>query len=114
MTTNMFEATDEKFEQDVLHSAVPVLVDFWAPWCAPCRMVAPVVEELSKEFEGRFLFAKLNTDEYQETAVRYGIMSIPTLAIFKEGKLVDAVVGAVPKRVLKAKLDQHAIAAVAS
>lgn len=107
MSKNLIIATDENFQKEVLESPIPVLVDFWAPWCGPCRMVAPVVEELANEYAGKVKVAKLNTDENMETASQYGIMSIPTLGIFQRGELVDAAIGAVPKKVLKAKLDEH-------
>jgi thioredoxin 1 len=107
MVKNIVAVTDENFQQEVLESELPVLVDFWAPWCGPCRVVSPVVEELADEFVGKFKVAKLNTDENQETAMKYGIMSIPTLAVFQNGKVVDGVIGAVPKRVLKELMDKH-------
>ena len=107
MNNNIIVGTDTNFQHEVLTSPIPVLVDFWAPWCGPCRMVGPVVEQLADEYAGKVKVVKLNTDENQETAETYGIMSIPTLAIFRVGKVVDGVVGAVPKNVLKGKLDQH-------
>jgi thioredoxin 1 len=107
MSKNIVTLTDQNFQKEVLESDVPVLVDFWAPWCAPCRMVAPVVEQLADEYIGKFKIAKLNTDENNKTASTYGIMSIPTLGIFKGGQLVDGVVGAVPKQTLTKKLDEH-------
>ncbi|MDI6840606.1 MAG: thioredoxin [bacterium] len=98
---------DTNFEDEVLKSNLPVLVDFWASWCMPCFMVAPVVEEIAKEYEGRLKVCKLNVDEGPRTASKYGIMSIPTLAIFKGGKVVDTVVGAIPKPYLEEKLKPH-------
>ena len=99
--------TDASFEQDVLKSDVPVLVDFWAPWCGPCRMVAPVVEEVSTLYEGKIKVFKLNTDENPAVAGQYGIRSIPTLMLFKDGQLVDVVVGAVHKTTLCSTIDRH-------
>jgi len=99
------EVNDSNFEQVVLQAKTPVLVDLWAPWCAPCRMVAPVVEELASEYEGRVSFAKLNVDQNPRTASRYGIMSIPTLLIFKDGKPISNIVGFRPKAELKRSLD---------
>jgi thioredoxin 1 len=100
--------TDKSFKADVLESEVPVLVDFWAPWCGPCRMVAPVVEEIALEYRDKIKVVKLNTDENSETASQYGIRSIPTLMIFKEGQKVveGTVVGAVPKSTLANTLDK--------
>ena len=99
--------TDANFEQEVLKSDIPVLVDFWAPWCAPCLMVAPVVEELAKEYTGKLKVCKLNVDEAPNTASRYGVMSIPTLAVFKDGEVVDRIVGALPKSELETTIKQH-------
>lgn len=101
------EGTDTNFDQEVLKSDLPVLVDFWAPWCGPCRMVSPVVEELAEELTGKLKVVKVNTDENQEIAVKYGIRSIPTLGIFKDGDIVDGLIGAVPKQTIKDKLLPH-------
>ena len=100
-----FNVTDAEFEQQVLGSDTPVLVDFWAEWCAPCKMIAPVVEELATEYDGRVKFAKVDVDSNPQTAMSLGVRSIPMLIIFKAGKAVDQVVGAVPKAVLKKRLD---------
>ncbi|MFC1870926.1 thioredoxin [Chloroflexota bacterium] len=99
------QVSDSNFDQTVLQSKLPVLVDFWAPWCGPCRMVAPVVEELANEYEGKISFAKVDVDQNPKTAGAYGIMSIPTLLIFKEGKPVSNIVGFRPKDELKQNLD---------
>lgn len=97
--------TDDSFEEDVLNSDKPVLVDFWAEWCGPCRMVGPVVEELAGEYEGKAKIGKVNVDENSEISTKYGIRSIPSLLIFKNGEVVDQIVGAVPKNQLKKQLD---------
>jgi thioredoxin 1 len=99
--------TDSSFKEDVLDSEVPVLVDFWAPWCGPCRMVAPVVEEIAVQYEGKLKVVKVNTDENPQIASQYGIRSIPTLMIFKDGEKVDTVVGAVPKTTLSNTLEKY-------
>lgn len=99
------EIDDSNFEEMVLQAKTPVLVDLWAPWCAPCRMVSPLVEELASEYEDRVSFAKLNVDQNPRTASRYGIMSIPTLLIFKDGKPISNIVGFRPKVELKRSLD---------
>lgn len=98
--------TDATFKDEVLDSEVPVLVDFWAPWCGPCRMVAPVVEEIATEYDGKVKVVKVNTDENSAVASQYGIRSIPTLMIFKGGQKVDLLVGAVPKTKIEATLEQ--------
>ncbi len=105
--TAAVDIADATFEQEVLGSEVPVLVDFWAPWCGPCRMVAPVVQEIAEQYEGKVKVVKINTDENPQTASQYGIRSIPTLMIFKGGQKVDVVVGAVPKATLANTLERH-------
>jgi len=97
--------TDDNFKTEVLDSTVPVLVDFWATWCGPCKMIAPTVEQIAEEYDGRAKVGKVNTEEAMSIAGEYGIVSIPTLIIFKDGKPVDQIVGAVSKDVIKAKLD---------
>ena len=99
--------TDSSFEEEVLQSEVPVLVDFWAPWCGPCRMVAPVVDEIATQYTGQVKVVKINTDENPNVASKYGIRSIPTLMIFKGGQRVDLVVGAVPKTTLANTLEKY-------
>jgi len=96
---------DSDFDQEVLESETPVLVDFWAEWCAPCKMVAPVLDDLANEYDGKVKFVKVDVDGNPETATKYGIRSIPTLLVFKDGIPVDQVVGAVPKSVIKKHLD---------
>ena len=100
------EITDYTFDQEVIQSATPVLVDFWADWCAPCKMIAPMVDELADEYDGKVKFTKLDVDSNPMTATNFGIRGIPTLLIFKGGKPVESVVGAVPKSTLKKKLDE--------
>jgi thioredoxin 1 len=99
------EVTDNNFQAEVLESQVPVLVDFWAPWCGPCRMVAPVVEEIAKERGEAIKVVKLNIDENNETAIKYNVMSIPTLMVFSGGEVAKTVIGAYPKARLEAELD---------
>jgi thioredoxin 1 len=99
--------TDDSFKKEVLESEVPVLVDFWAPWCGPCRMVAPVIDEIATQYAGQVKVVKLNTDENPTVAGQYGIRSIPTLMIFKGGQRVDMVVGAVPKTTLANTLEKY-------
>jgi thioredoxin 1 len=101
------ELTDSSFETEVLKSTLPVLIDFWAIWCGPCRMVSPIVEELAGEYAGKLKVGKLDVDSNPSTAMQYGIRSIPTLLLFKGGKVVEQIIGAVPKRVIVDKLSRH-------
>ena len=100
------DVTDQDFEDEVIKSALPVLVDLWAPWCGPCRMVSPVVDKLAEKYDGKFKFCRLNVDENPRTAAKYKVMAIPTLMFFKGGEAVDTVVGAVPERALQPKIDE--------
>ncbi len=105
MAEGILEVTTDTWEKEVLNSSGLVMIDFWAVWCGPCRMIAPTVEELAKEYAGKVKVVKLNTDENPEIATRYKIMGIPTLMFFKSGQKMDQIVGAVPKAQLKSKLD---------
>ena len=98
---------DANFRKEVLEESLPVLVDFWALWCGPCRMIGPVVEELASEYQGKLKVCKIDVDQAPNTAAEYGVMSIPTLAIFKNGEILDKVVGAVPKATLIEKIEAH-------
>jgi len=99
------EVNGNNFQQEVLESSIPVLVDLWAPWCMPCRMISPIVEELGNDNQGKLKVCKLNTDENQNIAARYGILGIPTLLFFKDGQEVDRIVGVTPKPIIQQKLD---------
>lgn len=99
--------SDDNFDAEVLQSNIPVLVDFWAVWCGPCKMIAPIVDELAGEFEGRAKIGKLDVDGNQQTAIKYGVRSIPTILIFKGGKLADTIIGAVPKAAIVEKITKQ-------
>jgi thioredoxin 1 len=101
----------DNFESEVLQAKQPVLVDFWAPWCGPCRAVAPILEELAVEFEGRVKIGKINVDEHPDLAAQYGVVSIPTMILFHDGKPVDQVIGALPKSALAERLNAGLAAA---
>jgi thioredoxin 1 len=105
-STAVQQITDADFDQ-VVNSGKPVLVDFWAPWCGPCRLIGPIVEQLAPSYEGRAIIGKLNVDENPEVAQKLGVVSIPTLMMFKNGKLVDRMVGAAPKPVLQSFIDKN-------
>jgi thioredoxin 1 len=105
MNQEPLHVTDATFQKDVLESTLPVLVDFWAPWCGPCRMLAPTIEELAKDYDGRAVVAKMNTDENGETPGKYNIMGIPTMILFNGGEEVERLVGVRPKKAIAEKLD---------
>jgi thioredoxin 1 len=106
MTSEPIHITDESFEKVVMQSPLPVIVDFWAPWCGPCKMIAPTLEKLAKEQEGKLIVAKINTDEHSEWMQKFGIQGIPTLLFFSGGKLVHRQVGALPERMLREAVTQ--------
>ena len=101
------EFTDANFQQEVINSDIPVLIDFWAVWCGPCKMIAPFIIEIAKEYEGKIKVGKLDVDNNPNVSMQYGIRSIPTLLIFRDGKVVDQIMGAVPKNMITAKLDSQ-------
>jgi thioredoxin 1 len=103
--SNEIQLTDDSFDKDVLKSAEPVIVDFWAPWCGPCRMLAPILEDLSKEYAGKVRVGKLNTDEHPRAATKFRISAIPTLLFFKNGEVVNQLVGVHPKAEIKKHID---------
>ena len=107
MSENILSLSDDSFEQDVLKSEIPVLVDYWAEWCGPCKMIAPLLEEIADEYCGRIKVAKLNIDDNQQTPPKYGIRGIPTLMLFKNGEVEATKVGALSKSQLSAFLDQN-------
>jgi thioredoxin 1 len=104
---NAVAVTEQNFHTEVLQSQVPVLVDFWAAWCGPCRAIAPTVEELAKEYAGKLKVVKLDVDENQEISIRYGVQSIPTLMLFKGGQAAERLVGAYPKAAIVSKIQPH-------
>jgi thioredoxin 1 len=105
IAAGVIEISDDSFEDEVLKCSLPVVVDFWAPWCGPCRMIAPITEKLAKEYEGRLKFCKLNVDNSPQTASKYRVMSIPQVLFFKDGEVVDESTGAVPESALRSKAE---------
>ncbi|MAT15773.1 MAG: thioredoxin [Planctomyces sp.] len=107
MAGNVLEFSDDKFQSEVLEAAEPVLVDFWAPWCGPCKMLAPTIDEVANEFAGRVHVGKMNTDENHVTATQFGISAIPTVILFKGGQVVERFVGVTPKEKFAEKINSH-------
>jgi len=105
MSIMVVDVSDQNFDNEVIKSTLLVLVDLWAPWCSPCRMVAPVIEKLAEKYNGKVKFCRVNVDDNSQTPTKYGVMSIPTLMFFKDGKAVDTVIGAVPEQALQSKID---------
>jgi thioredoxin 1 len=106
-SNGIFEVTDTNFDQDVLKSDTPVLVDFWAAWCGPCRAIAPIVDELAKEYQGKLKIGKMDVDRNAATPMRYGVRGIPTLLVFKGGQVKEQIVGYVPKETIQKAIDKH-------
>jgi len=104
---SLIEFTDANFQQEVLNSDIPVLVDFWAVWCGPCKNIAPYVEQIAGEYQGKVKVGKLDVDNNPQVSMQYGIRSIPTLLIFRDGKIADQIIGAVPKQAIVQKLESH-------
>jgi len=109
LVANVLSVSDDSFDGDVIKAPKPTLVDFWAPWCAPCRAIAPMVEELATSYAGKVEMRKMNIDDHPQAAGRYGVRAIPTLLLFKNGQVVDQIVGAVPRQKLVEMLDKHAV-----
>jgi thioredoxin 1 len=112
--SNMIELDERNFEQEVAQADLPVLVDFYATWCGPCKMLAPLLDKLAGEFSGRVKFAKVNVDEAGELAMRFGITGVPTLILFQGGQIIDTIVGMMPPASLKARLEKAAVPSVAA
>lgn len=105
MTMALVTITDDNFEEEVIKSDKPVLIDFWATWCGPCRMIAPIVEEMAKEYDGKVKIGKLDVDSNQQSSIKYGVRSIPTLLLFNNGEIKETIIGAVPKAQIVQKLE---------
>ena len=107
MAGNVQEFNDDNFQSEVLQSSEPVLVDFWAPWCGPCKMLAPTIDEIAGDYDGKVKVGKVNTDNARQVAVDYKIQSIPTLMLFKDGQVVETTMGAQPKQMISSMIDKH-------